>query len=256
MNEDGYQSLAQKVHQNGYHAIPIVPVSKIPSIEPDWRKYCWQAPTQEQVHNWIMAARAEGLGLASGRASVAVDIDARDPAVTAHIAAIATELLGPTPLIRHGRSPRLAMIYRAGEPILSRRMRSLDVIGLGAQLVAFGIHPQTRQRYRWPSGDTPATVPVSQLPAITNTKIEILYSRVATEVFGRAAPSHRLEYDPVNVTPPLSSLTVLTGLLLRSCLFGQEAARCYAKKMLASKYKSTGTGLGVTLVDQAQPLDL
>ena len=50
----------------------------------------------------------------------------------------------------------------------SRRWRAggVEVLGLGQQFVAFGIHPTTGRPYDWPLGETPLDVPLDALPLV------------------------------------------------------------------------------------------
>ena len=42
----------------------------------------------------------------------------------------------------------------------------VEILGLGQQFVAFGIHPATGQPYHWPLGETPLDVPFEALPLV------------------------------------------------------------------------------------------
>ena len=46
----------------------------------------------------------------------------------------------------------------------------VEVLGQGQQFVAHGIHPDTKQPYRW-EGASPLTVPMSNLPSVTRDQL-------------------------------------------------------------------------------------
>ncbi len=250
-----FEALSRDLVANGYPIVPVRPRSKHPTIISSWRDQSWHPADTKILEDWRRNYPDHGIGLACGRDVVAIDIDAEDAATVAQIHELCRSLLGDTPLIRQGRAPRIALIYRAAEPIISRRLGVLDTIGLGAQLVAYGKHPRSRSAYRWLTTATPANTPLADLPAISNAAIEALYRQVAITVLGKSMLRDRLVLDPVNNTPPLSSITVLLHLLLVRTLFGEARARASAKHILDTKYGDTGTGFCIELVDPDKQLD-
>lgn len=255
-NEPTYFSkFAQRVHDNGFHVIPVCANSKHPDASAEWRGYCWTKPTDDRLKSWCESPKGHGLGLACGRASVAIDIDADDPDLVESICKIAVNIFGETPLARQGRTPRVALIYRPTEPVLSRHGRSIDTIGLGAQLVSYGIHPRSGAPYQWINGECPASVKASELPAISNEMIEFFYRSVAKNIFDCGEVKGQLAYDRINYTPPLSSISVMSNLLFRSVIWGPKNARDRAEEILIDKYSDTGTGLGVDMYRKNNGLD-
>ena len=90
------------------------------------------------------------VGIVCGRV-VAIDIDELDPRLRSSMMKdLATKHLGPTQFERIGRAPRpcccidRSMTFR---PI--KIAGCIDVLANGRQFVAYGIHPDTGQPYRW-----------------------------------------------------------------------------------------------------------
>jgi hypothetical protein len=70
-------------------------------------------------------------------------------------------------LVRVGKPPKRAIPFRTDQPFLkitrdfsapNGSEQKIEFLGEGQQFVAFGIHPDTNQPYRWHGGD-PSTVP-------------------------------------------------------------------------------------------------
>ena len=145
------------------------------------------APTVEDVESWERSyRRARSTGIALGR-QVAIDIDIlSDPALAQHIRAEAVACFGSTPFVWIGRAPKLALIYRAAEPITTQHYKALsgngdgvDVLSDGTQFVAFGIHPETGQLYRWVGEASPLdAAPDDAVPAITEAQVNEFVDQV------------------------------------------------------------------------------
>ena len=56
--------------------------------------------------------------------------------------------LGQTPAIRIGRAPKRLLVYRAAEPFAGFKYPPIEVLGLGQQFVAYGLHPDTGRALR------------------------------------------------------------------------------------------------------------
>ena len=99
---------------------------------------------------------------------VAYDLDILDPDHAAAAAAIADDILGPTPLVRIGNAPKNIRIYRNAGGIRSSKQHPLETFAGSGQIIGFGWHAETRQPYRWPHA-SPLTMDVncSEIPAVT-----------------------------------------------------------------------------------------
>ncbi len=78
------------------------------------------------------------------------------------------ERFGET-LVRVGRWPKRLLLYRTETPFPKMKAGQIEILGLGQQFVAFGLHPGTGEPYSWPFGETPLEVPLSDLPMIDQT---------------------------------------------------------------------------------------
>jgi Bifunctional DNA primase/polymerase, N-terminal/Helix-turn-helix domain len=187
------------VAENGFSCIPIPPGQKRVFWR-NWTRFCSQPPTPKQILKWRQKYPDHGLALPCGWKVIAVDIDLHVPAEAEKVEQLARADLGNTPLMRVGQFPKRALIYRVapGHVIPSSSVGKVDLIGDNRFLVAFGIHPGTGQPYYW-NGETPATVPVADLPAVTPAQVARFMgdaSCVQKSPATRAKPaSHQLAVD-------------------------------------------------------------
>ena len=117
---------------------------------------------------------------------IGIDIDVTNEDEAAAVEAIVVEVLGPTPLRRVGRWPKVALVYRQSEPmyksVAARQPGEggyvLEYLARGAQFLAFAIHPDTQAPYSW--GDaTPCNTRVADVPVVTIAQLDELARRVA-----------------------------------------------------------------------------
>ena len=105
-----------------------------------------------------------GIGLRTGHL-VGIDIDILDPEVAWRAGQIVEQRLGAT-LMRVGLWPKRLYLYRCESRFTKASIANVEILGLGQQFVAFGIHPKTGQTYDWPTGETPLDVPLAELPLV------------------------------------------------------------------------------------------
>lgn len=156
----------------GFPILPIQPRSKKPGMYrqgawhdyPKWSRHCERATTENEVDIWGDWPES-GIGIAAG-CVIGIDIDVLDAGVSAQIEGLAKRLLGDTPAVRIGRAPKRLLVYRAAQPFAGFKYPPIEVLGLGQQFIAYGIHPDTGQAYDWPV-ESLADLNVSDLPAIT-----------------------------------------------------------------------------------------
>jgi Bifunctional DNA primase/polymerase, N-terminal len=113
---------------------------------------------------------------------VAIDIDADEPAKVEQFKALADQYLGPTPFQRTGRAPRTLLLYRPLDDIASTKIAGvIDVLSGGKQFVAYGIHPETGERYQWrDSHHNPATTKLEELPPIRAADLRAFADAICT----------------------------------------------------------------------------
>ena len=176
-----FAETALRLWDMGYQLIPILPGSKRPAV-PAWTSV---QIDEAQVEAWGQHWGSCGVGLRTGHL-VAVDIDILDPDLAHQAAAITRHRLGDT-LVRVGLWPKRPLLYRTLTPMPKRRVGKIEVLGLGQQVVAFGIHPDTGRPYDWPGGDNPLDWPMDAVPLVDGAAIEALL--VELEPLTEPAPS-------------------------------------------------------------------
>lgn len=172
-NRNYMAQLGATLVDRGFPILPIRPGSKIPGVfrlgawhdYPKWSRHCERQTTDNEVDVWGDWPEA-GIGIAAGRV-IGIDIDVLDsPVVAQQIEALAKRILGDTPAVRIGRAPKRLLVYRAAQPFAGFKYPPIEVLGLGQQFIAYGIHPDTGQPYEWPVS-TLAELSPDELPAIT-----------------------------------------------------------------------------------------
>ena len=169
---------------NGYNIIPVAKGTKRPALA-NWSKI---KSTQELIQSWDADA---SIGITTGEV-VAIDIDCYDKHVTNAIVKYCNQNIGRG-LARIGKAPKALLLFRTDTPMSKSvsakfsdpdgNTNCIEILGKGQQLVAYGIHPDTQQEYRWPKA-CPYTVPVENLPTISAEQITELFS-----FFDDTAPS-------------------------------------------------------------------
>lgn len=115
----------------------------------------------------------------------AIDIDIDDTTIAASVRAKVVLLFGETVLRHRTNSPRTLLLYRAAEGTPPKRRivgtaGKVEVLGRGQQFVAFGYHPTGAELLWHP--ESPRTVPVDQLPAVTEEEITALFAEITGDV--------------------------------------------------------------------------
>ncbi|KRQ03269.1 VapE domain-containing protein [Bradyrhizobium manausense] len=204
---------------------------------PSWRT----STLAEETPFWLTGTnRGTGLRM-SQRKSLAIDVDATDPAAVSALEKLVREALAGTPF-RYGKKgfvalSRLAMtagnieLPTKGTDLVFRsqldpaRPEFKVQLIMNGQIVAQGIHPQTGQPYRW-DGELP---PVSQLPVIDwdtlVTKIIEALALVGYVLKPREEDAN--DYAPL---PPAAELMGTEKMLLVEK--GRKLAKAKARKIM------------------------
>ena len=168
-----YASLGPKLLAQGFEPIPVA--GKRPVIK-QWEDLELHP---DRVAYW--AANGQGdLNVGLRTAALApIDIDIYDAAVSARVVEAVLAKFGDAPR-RIGQKPKALLLYAAAEPgtkITSPVWVSPDgvehrveVLGIGQQFVAAGIHPDTHQPYTW-EGENIADLELWMLPAVSRTEV-------------------------------------------------------------------------------------
>jgi hypothetical protein len=163
--------LRLKLRAGGYHPLPCE--AKAPPMKGWQTKFdSSEAEIRLWDRSWHLATNT---GLLT-KFAPCVDIDITDPAAADAVEALAREHFEErgSVLVRFGQAPKRAILLRTDEPFpkLSHiftapngGQHKIEVLGDGQQVVAFGIHPTTKQPYRW-HGGSPAEIAREDLPYV------------------------------------------------------------------------------------------
>ena len=185
-----------QMRSKGWPSIPITPydgkakgAGKRPAISKWERRAVFEEvaplPCVREIEYLTRQPRGDhGTGVPCGRV-IGIDIDVSDPMLVGEIEALAVSVFGPTPFIREGRAPRRLLVYRAAEAVAKAGRKALngtdngiDILAVGSQFVAFGIHPKTYRPYFWVGAESPLTAEPDEAPEITAAQIDAFLSLV------------------------------------------------------------------------------
>ncbi len=174
MTKTNYMAqLGATLVDRGFPILPIQPNTKKPGLYklgawheyPKWSRHCERDTTDNEVDVWGNWPEA-GIGIAAGRV-IGIDIDILDsPTIALETEALAKRMLGDTPAVRIGHAPKRLLVYRAVHPFSGFKYPPIEVLGVGQQFIAYGIHPDTGKPYDWPVS-TLADLSPDDLPGIT-----------------------------------------------------------------------------------------
>lgn len=157
---------------------------------PGWTKH--QA-TEKEIASW--AASGAGTGLRLGQCGehhlAFIDVDTMDPALSDIIHTTIAKFMLANGLAaaprRIGRDPRSGYLIRLTKSESKKQIKfsteKIEVLGLGQQFVAIGIHPFTKQPYRW----VVPLVPIDELPLLSPEQLQQLLDTLV-KVLPEAAP--------------------------------------------------------------------
>ncbi len=178
---DDLTDLRLTLHRNAYHPVPVLgphvatkSAGKRPAMK-SWEAVCATADEAE-ITRWTNAQRnCTNTGLLCGTL-IGIDIDVLDGGHASRLTGMATDMLGPSPLPRIGRAPKILLAFRTDVPfdkvqtsefqMLDGTVARVEVLATGQQFVGFGIHPDTKAPYQWPER-SPLDVPLHDLPIVS-----------------------------------------------------------------------------------------
>lgn len=160
--------LGPKLIDNGYDIIPLLHAKKYPGGVPGWQNLRMK---KEEILPYI-ARGYTGVGVLSQR-TPAVDLDIRDRELTLFMVKEVHELIGEAPY-RVGQKPKALLPFKVQNPFRKQSSKiyhdpegnkhQVEILGDGGQFVAFGIHPDTQEEYKW--SKTLVDIPRSELPTL------------------------------------------------------------------------------------------
>ena len=188
--------LGAKLVDGGFPILPIQPGTKKPGVYrrgawrdyPAWSRHCERDTTDNEIDVWGDWPEA-GIGIAAGRV-IGIDIDVlADPHLAKNIEVLAREMLGDSQALRIGRAPKRLLVYRADQPFRGFKLPPIEILGLGQQFIAYGIHPDTGQPYDWPL-ETLAEMVIDDLPTITEAQARAFAAAAIALVPPELRPAH------------------------------------------------------------------
>jgi hypothetical protein len=169
---------------NGY--LPIPSNGKIPPMS-GWQDI---KATPKIIDSWgDQYPDAENTSILT-RTTPALDIDIMGPDAAEAAEALVRETYEERGyiLIRIGRSPKRAILFRTDKPFKkivrnftkpgSDTVQKLEMLGMGQQIVVAGVHPDTGQPYRWHGGE-PDKIKREDLPYISESEAQDLIDKIA-----------------------------------------------------------------------------
>jgi hypothetical protein len=182
--------MAERLINNGWTPIPLAFATKKPAPGVVWGGQARIRGTDfKSIAEWYgspgIGVRLDGI--------LAIDIDAEDESEAERLQALTEGLLGKTPAIRIGRYPRRMLLYQAPPDVDVSTWHQHGVLdcltGDGAYAAAFGIHPGTKNPYRW-LGPSPLDLNVNDLPIAAARGLHLLRLAVGNEGSIPPTPSH------------------------------------------------------------------
>lgn len=168
-----FATLGPKLLAQGFEPIPVA--GKRPVV----KKWEDLELHPDRVATWAANGKGDlNVGLRTS-ALAPIDVDIYDAEVSARVVAAARARFGDAPE-RVGMPPKALLLYAAIEPgtkITSPiwvspdgREHRVEVLGIGQQFVAAGIHPDTHKPYTW-KGDNIADLELWMLPAVRREEV-------------------------------------------------------------------------------------
>jgi hypothetical protein len=188
--------------QNGYAPTPLM--GKRPILN-EWQNSC---PTAEDIPAWEKRyPNATNTGLLTAL-TPAIDIDVLDEEVANILHNWVRKIIPVVcpELLRVGLPPKRAILFRCDAPFSKittgkfvdeqGKEHQFEILCDGQQLATYGIHPDTKQPYTWPSA-RPGRTPRSSLPLLTPEIAQSLVNRAKALFQERGwPPKHEERKEP------------------------------------------------------------
>ena len=179
MSENFMAQYGDRLVVGGFPILPIVPGEKFPGKYQHkkwfpykgWTKHASRATTEHELTIWKQWP-GSGIGVAGGLVA-GVDIEIADNTdLSEQLQVLSFEILGTTPAVRIGRSPKRLLVYRTDAPFKGIKSHPLEILCQGQQFVVYAIHPDTGQPYQWPETSL-EDLRLVDLPVITEAKARV-----------------------------------------------------------------------------------
>ena len=166
------KEFGHRLVDQGYEIVPLKKGKKFPMIT-GWQDI---RATHEDVDKWLGNGHADGGVGVLCRSTIAVDIDCLDAKVNYDLLHWLKANVGDA-AVRIGQKPKCILPFRVEGSFSKIRSaeysdavgtkHAVEVLADGQQFVAFGIHPNTNEPYKWVKGLSIADIKQSDLPVIT-----------------------------------------------------------------------------------------
>jgi hypothetical protein len=246
-----FASCAQLVAARGWRPFPGLQTSKMPAMKgwsglnnAEWDNADLTATIAEyqpaDLYCCCFAVQAE---------IVAIDFDILNPEHAAFANELSNDILGGTPLVRIGYSPKQIRIYRAGNSIKSRKLHPLEIFCGSGQFIAFGWHEKAGRPYIWPH-ESPLTLSTDSdfIAAVTRAKLDRFTTELFKTVPRRLLPTKQQRSGagaPQTIGERLRMLTVLYGSWKRAAgvVLSEAGEGCYNETLWAVVTSAAGRGI-------------
>ena len=191
-----FGNIAPRLVENGWSPLPLVGKRPKGELLNDWPKWNERLPDSEELSGLISQLGSRtNVGIAVGPWTVVVDIDVKIRDLANDVYRISNNVLGKTPLIRIGMAPKFMLVYRcAPGAVRSQKRHPIEIFSGSGQIVAYGIHPDTKKPYRWVNQSPVDISSVSEeIPLVTEEQVEELFDQV--ETLGIELPATRTQGD-------------------------------------------------------------
>jgi RecA-family ATPase len=171
-----------RLRRAGFDPIPCR--GKDPGMKKGWDWTKLDGANNQQIEMWgKVYTDAHNTGILT-RFVPAFDVDILHPEAAEAVKAMTVERFEAVS-VRIGLAPKFAVLFQTDTPFPKinrpliapwetdekKRNQKLEFLGDGQQLVAFGIHPDTHQPYRWHGGE-PGEIKKCDLPCITEAEAQ------------------------------------------------------------------------------------
>jgi hypothetical protein len=165
------------------HGYNVVAASGKDAVTKNWSTFRLKADQMDGLARTY--PHATNTGILTGEV-VAIDVDTPDQETADAINAMVAELPATKDApYRIGRAPKRCYIFRTNSPrskaatgayLINGHKCQIEAMGVGQQVIAYGIHPDTGRDYQWHNG-SPAETRVAELPEIDHGAVDALLER-------------------------------------------------------------------------------
>lgn len=194
-----YQAAGERLIDNGYSAIPVLPGTKQPGQytmrqwrgASQWQRFCDRLPTEIDTGIWDKWPDA-GVCVAIDHSLKVIDIDTDDSELMAAVLSVL-----PDSEVKKRGAKGFSAFYRGSPAIVSQpfnvgKDRIADLLCHGRQtVVPPTIHPSTGLPYSWVSSDSLENVTIDDLPELPDNIAQLIADALAP--FGHEPPNEEYQ---------------------------------------------------------------